>query len=62
MHENHVNDKPALEAQPQVIAEMISTWFIDKDGNEISAETVKTILKPSRIEKRPKGNSKFDLT
>lgn len=62
MHENKVNDKPVLEAQPQVIAEMISTWFIDKDGNEISAETVKTILKPSRIEKRPKGNSKFDLT
>lgn len=61
MHESKVNDKPMLEAQPQVIAEMISTWFIDKDGNEISIDTVKTILKPSRIEKRPKGNSKFDL-
>ncbi|MBP7809079.1 MAG: hypothetical protein KA163_07295 [Bacteroidia bacterium] len=61
MHETKVNGKPGLEAQPQIIAEMISAWFIDKDGNEISIETVKTILKPSRIEKRPKGNSKFDL-
>lgn len=62
MHEAKANGKPALEAQPQVIAEMISTWFIDKDDREISVETVKTILKPSRIEKRPKGNSKFALT
>lgn len=61
MYEKKVNDKPALEAQPQVIAEMISAWFIDKDGNEISVDTVKTILKPSRIEKRPKGNAQFDL-
>lgn len=59
MHENKENDKPALEAQSQVIAEMIANYFIDKDGNEISVETVKTILKPSRFEKRPKGNSRI---
>lgn len=62
MYENKVNDKPTLEAQPQVIAEMISAWFIDKDGNEISVETVKTILKPSRFEKRPKGNNRISIT
>lgn len=38
---------------------MITTWFKDKDGKEISTETVKTILKPSRFEKRPKGNARF---
>lgn len=61
MYEKKVNDKPVLETQPQVIAEMISNNFIDKEGNEISAETVKTILKPSRIEKRPKGNARIDF-
>lgn len=61
MHENKANDKPILEAQPQIIAEMIANYFIDKDGNEISVETVKTILKPSRFEKRPKGNSRIDV-
>jgi len=61
MNEIKENDKPALEAQPQIIAEMISTWFIDKNGNEISNESVKTILKPSRYEKRPKGTSQISL-
>jgi hypothetical protein len=61
MHENKVKDKPALEAQPQVIAEIIANNFLDKEGNEISVETVKTILKPSRFEKRPKGNARIDF-
>lgn len=61
MHETKVNDKCALEAQSQTIAEMISNNFIDKDGHAISVETVKTILKPSRLEKRPKGNARIDF-
>ncbi|MFN8116216.1 MAG: hypothetical protein U0W65_08885 [Bacteroidia bacterium] len=59
MHEKKVGGKPYLEASPNELADMITTWFKDKDGKEISTETVKTILKPSRFEKRPKGNARF---
>jgi hypothetical protein len=60
-HEKKVDGKPYLEASPNELAEMIATWFKDKEGKEISIDTIKTILKPSRIEKRPKGNSRFDV-
>jgi len=40
---------------------MITAWFNDKEGKEISTETVKTILKPSRFEKRPKGSNRLNL-
>lgn len=61
MHEKKINNKPYLEASPNELCEMIATYFIDKDGRDISIDTVKTILKPSRFEKRPKGNSRFDI-
>ncbi len=61
MHEKNVNGKPFLEASPNELAEMIATWFKDKEGKEISVETVKTILKPSRFEKRPKGNARLEI-
>lgn len=61
MHEKNVNGRPFLEASPNELAEMIATWFKDKEGKEISVETVKTILKPSRFEKRPKGNTRINV-
>jgi hypothetical protein len=61
MHEKKINNKPYLEASPHEISEMIAAHFKDKDGRDISIDTVKTILKPSRFEKRPKGNSRFDI-
>ena len=61
MYEKKVEGKPYLEAPPKELAEMIVSWFKDKDGKEISLETVKTILKPSRFEKRPKGNMRFEV-
>ena len=61
MHEKQVNGKPYLEASPNELAEMISETFQDKEGKDISIDTVKTILKPSRFEKRPKGNLRFDV-
>lgn len=61
IHEKKINGKPYLDATPNELAEMIATWFKDKEGKEISVETVKTILKPSRIEKRPKGNNRFNV-
>lgn len=62
MYEKQVSGKPVLVGTPNEVAEVISKVFIDKDGNEISQDTVKTILKPSRFEKRPKGNARFDVT
>jgi hypothetical protein len=59
MHEKHINNLPYLEASTNGLAELISTSFVDKDGNEISPETIKTILRPSRFDKRPKGDLKI---
>lgn len=61
MYEKQVNNKPALEHCPNEIAEIIVTCFKDKEGKDISIETVKTILKPSRFEKRPKGKLRIDV-
>jgi hypothetical protein len=61
MHEKKVGSKPYIDATPNELAEMIATWFKDKEGKEISIETIKTILKPSRFEKRPKGSAKFEI-
>lgn len=61
MHEKKINGKPYLDASPNELCEMISTYFKDKEGHDISIDTIKTILKPSRFEKRPKGNSRFDI-
>lgn len=60
MHEKKTGGKPCLEASPNELADMITTWFKDKEGKEISVETVKTILKPSRFEKRPKGSNRIN--
>lgn len=62
MYEKQINGKPYLSATPTEVAEIISKTFIDKDGNEISKDTIKTILKPSRIEKRPKDGARIKLT
>ena len=60
MNEKKVNGLPALETDTNTIAEIISSNFTDKTGNSISLDTVRTILKPSRIEKRPKGYARYN--
>jgi hypothetical protein len=62
MHEKKVDGKPYLEASTNDIAELISSSFKDKEGNVINAETIKTILKPSRFEKRPKGSGRISIS
>ncbi|MCE3260618.1 MAG: hypothetical protein K0S12_2259 [Bacteroidetes bacterium] len=61
MHEKKIDGKPYLQATPNELAELISSSFKDKDGNAINLETVKTILKPSRFEKRPKGGGRVGV-
>lgn len=53
--------KPYLEATTQDIAEFMVNNFIDKDNQPIPLSSVRTILTPSKIEKRPKADKKIDL-
>ena len=54
LNEATVNDKPLLETTISNLARMICNSFIDKDGNELSLESLKTILSKAHPEKRPK--------
>ncbi len=57
-----VEGKPMIEGNINDIAEMIVNTFVDKDGREISLQSVKTILKPSREDKRPNTNKRIDIS
>lgn len=50
-----------LDANANQITDLIVNNFVDKDGNEISPQTVRTILKPSKEEKRPNTGKRIDL-
>ena len=53
--------KNLIEGSINDIAIIISNSFVDKDGNEISPETVKTIFRPSKQDKRPKPHKRIDI-
>jgi hypothetical protein len=42
--EYFVDSRPAIEAENSEIVQLICNNFIDKDGNSISPQTVKTIM------------------
>lgn len=56
-----VEGKPMVQGNVNDIAEMLVHTFVDKEGKEISLQSVKTILKPSREDKRPNTNKRIDL-
>lgn len=60
--EIHVEGKPMVEGNINDIATMIVNTFIDKDGREISLQSVKTILQPSREDKRPNSHKRIDIS
>ncbi len=53
--------KPFIDGSLNDIVAIIVNSFVDKDGNEISPQTVETILKPSRTDKRPKSHKRLDI-
>lgn len=55
------NGKPIIDGNINDMVAMIVNSFVDKDGNEISPQTVETILKPSRGDKRPKPHKRIDI-
>ena len=56
-----IEGKPMVEGNINDIAEMIVNTFIDKEGKELSPLSVKTILQPSREDKRPNTNKRIDI-
>jgi len=40
---------------------LICNNFVDKEGRKISPDTVRTILTPSKSDKRPKAHKRIDL-
>jgi hypothetical protein len=56
-----VDGKPILNAGFNELAQFITDNFIDKNGNPLSLNTVKTILNTSRPEKRPSSEKRINL-
>ena len=56
-----VEGKSFLDGNTGDIANLIVNAFVDKEGNEISPESVKTILTPARTDKRPKPHKRIDI-
>ena len=54
--------KPIIEGNINDMAAIIVNSFVDKDGKEISPQSVKTILQPSREDKRPNSHKRIDLS
>ena len=54
--------KPMIEGSINDITAIIIHSFVDKDGKEFSPETIKTILSPSKTDKRPKPHKRLDIS
>lgn len=53
--------KPIIDGNINDIVAVIVNSFVDKDGRELSPETVKTMLAPSKNDKRPKPHKRIDI-
>lgn len=51
-----------IEGSINDITAIIINSFVDKDGKEFSPETIKTILTPSKTDKRPKPHKRVDIS
>ena len=61
LRELFVDGKPILDGSLNDMVAIFVNSYLDKDGKDISPETVKTILNPSRTEKRPKPHKRIDI-
>lgn len=60
-NEMFTNGKPNIEGSTSDLTAIIVNSFVDKDGRDLSSETVRTILTPSKDDKRPKEHKKIDI-
>ena len=56
-----IDGKSYIDGNTNDIVALIVNSFLDKEGKEISPLTVKTILKPSKEDKRPNTHKRIDL-
>jgi len=55
------NGKPYLEYKIIEIAQFICDNYLDENGNELSIQTIKTYLSPTRTDKNPNNDWKIKL-
>ena len=55
------NGDPFMETSNEQLITVITNTFCKKDRSRFSAATIRTILKPTRYDKRPKGHKKIDI-
>lgn len=55
------NGKPIIDGNINDIVAVIVNSFTDKDGRGLSPQTVKTVLTPSKEDKRPKPHKRIDI-
>ena len=55
------NGNPLMEVSNEQLVQIIKNTFCKKDGSRFSASTIRTILKPTRYDKRPKGHKRIDV-
>jgi hypothetical protein len=53
--------KPIIDGNINDFVAVLVNSFTDKDGRELSPETVKTMLTPSKTDKRPKPHKRIDI-
>lgn len=53
--------KPIIDGGINDMVAIIVNSFVDKDGRDLSPETVKTLLTPSKSDKRPKPHKRIDI-
>lgn len=56
-----VNGKPIIDGNINDFVAVIVNSFVDKDGRDLSPETIKTMLTPSKSDKRPKPHKRIDI-
>ena len=56
-----VNGKPILDGNINDFVAVIINSFVDKNGQELSPETIKTVITPSKSDKRPKPHKRIDI-
>jgi hypothetical protein len=61
MNDVKPNGKPYLEYKIIEIAKFICDNYLDENGNELSIQTIKTYLSPTRTDKNPNNHWKIKL-
>ncbi len=56
-----IDGKPIIDGNINDIIAVIVNSFTDKEGRDLSPDTVATMIKPSKTDKRPKPHKRIDI-